>query len=144
MIIDFVYMIDIGVGFCTSYIDYFTGEEITKPSKIAARYIQGDFIIDLLSTIPFEAIYKVVTQQNDIDKTLLVIFKVCKLLKVFRLRKVGNMIRDSENTKEFKAGLQIIFITFLLAIYTHVIGCIMWYMLKTDKIWVPAVDFGSV
>ena len=37
--IDIIYMIDIAVGFQTSYIDYVTGDEITKPSLIAMRYL---------------------------------------------------------------------------------------------------------
>ena len=47
-------MVDIAVGFQTSYIDYFTGDEITKPSSIARRYIGSDFTVDILSTIPFK------------------------------------------------------------------------------------------
>ena len=33
---------------------------------------------------------------------------------------------------------------FLIFVYTHIIGCIMWLSLKTDERWIPAVDFGSV
>lgn len=143
-VIDVIYMIDIVVGFQTSYIDYFTGDEITKPSMIAKRYLTADFTIDILSTVPFKLICIHVLGMTDIHHMYLVLFKVCKLLKVFRLRKVGKMIRDFNTTKEMKAGLQILFMTFLLVIYSHVIACIMWYMMKTDKLWVPAVDFGAV
>lgn len=33
---------------------------------------------------------------------------------------------------------------FLIFVYTHIISCIMWRSLKTDEIWIPAVDFGAV
>ena len=104
----------------------------------------NDLPIDVLSTVPFKQFcIHVLRMQEPLDHSLLLIFKVCKLLKVFRLRKVLQMIRNFNSTKEVKAALQILFFTFLLVIYTHVIACIMWYMMKTGKIWVPAVDFGS-
>ena len=136
-------MIDIAVGFMTSYIDYFTGDEITLPSLIARRYLSNDLPIDVLSTMPFKQICVYIFRMDQISHMMMLGFKVCKLLKVFRLRKVLEMIRNFNSTKEVKAGLQILFFTFLLVIYTHVIACIMWYMSKTGKIWVPAVDFGS-
>jgi len=40
--------------------------------------------------------------------------------------------------------LQVVYVTLVLVIYTHVVACIMWHMLKTKRLWVPAVDFGSV
>ena len=40
--------------------------------------------------------------------------------------------------------MQVGYFTLVLVIYTHVVACVMWHMLKTNKIWVPAVDFGSV
>ena len=45
------YLVDIGVNFRTSYIDY-DGEEVRQPSKIAKRYICGMFMTDFISSIP--------------------------------------------------------------------------------------------
>ena len=82
-------MIDIAVGFQTSYIDEFTGDEVTKPSLIARRYLAADLPIDVLSTVPFKQIcVHVFRMAEPLDHSTLLIFKVCKLLKVFRLRKV--------------------------------------------------------
>ena len=33
---------------------------------------------------------------------------------------------------------------FLIFVYTHIMGCIMWLSLKTNQHWIPAVDFGAV
>ena len=137
-------MIDIAVGFQTSHIDFRTGDEITKPTEIAKKYLFADFTIDILSTVPFKQIWEYILMQGKPGHAVSLIFKVFKLLKVFRLRKVLNMIRNFNGTKESKAAMQIGFFTFGLVIYTHVIACIMWYMMKTDKRWVPAVDFGAV
>lgn len=52
-IIDFIFLIDIFIAFRTVFIDD-QGDEEVRPNKIAARYLKSSFIIDLLSTIPFE------------------------------------------------------------------------------------------
>ena len=51
-------MIDIIVQFLTSYYNVQTGDEITKPTMIARRYIFGEFYIDFMSTFPFSQFNK--------------------------------------------------------------------------------------
>ena len=54
LVISFFYLIDILVGFNTSYIDSLHGDEFYKFSYIAKHYIfDGDFVIDFLSTFWF-------------------------------------------------------------------------------------------
>ena len=98
-------MIDIAVGFMTSYYEESTGDEITQPKLIAKKYIKNDFAIDLVSTVPFEDIWVVVLGLGEPSHSTLLVFKVFKLLKVFRLRKVFIMIRNLKSSKEVKAGL---------------------------------------
>ena len=40
IVIDLIYVVDIIVGFMTSYIDSFTGDEIYGPTHIAKHYFQ--------------------------------------------------------------------------------------------------------
>ena len=40
--------------------------------------------------------------------------------------------------------MQVVFYAFMIFVYTYIVGCIMWLWLKTDELWVPAVDFGSL
>ena len=116
----------------TSYFDLRTGDAIRKPSLIARKYLLGEFWIDFLSTFPFE----ILTGENDIFAS------VCKLLKVLRIRKIYSNISKRNFTVESKALYKIAFFSFLLCIYTHIIGCVMWYVLKTDYHWVAPTDFG--
>lgn len=53
-------------------------------------------------------------------------------------------IRDLPITIEDKALMQVMYYAFLIFVYTHIIACIMWFGLKTDQRWIPAVDFGDV
>ena len=142
LVIDIIYLIDIYLGFTTSYIDQFTGDEYFGISKIARNYIRHDFIIDFLSTMWFQEFFKYVLKYENQQLTL--VFQVFKLLKVLRLRKVSKLIRGANATIETKAFLQVGYFTLILVIYTHVVACIMWHMLKTHKHWTPAVDFGNM
>ena len=58
--IDIIYLFDIFLGFTTSYIDQFTGDEYFGIRKIAMHYIKQDFIIDFLSTMWFYEFFKYV------------------------------------------------------------------------------------
>ena len=49
---------------------------------------------------------------------------MCQLLKVFRIRKLYQMISHANLTVETKALAKIAFYSFLLIIYTHIIGCV--------------------
>ena len=67
---------------------------------------------------------------------------MCKLLKVLRIRKMYSNINQANLKIETKALTKIFFFSFVLCVYTHVIGCVMWFLLKTDYHWVAPTDFG--
>ena len=62
LIIDIIYLFDIYLGFTTSYIDQFTGDEYFGISAIAKHYMANDFMIDFLSTFWFYELFKYVFQ----------------------------------------------------------------------------------
>ena len=68
----------------------------------------------------------------------------CKLLKVLRIRKLYAVIGQAEMTIETKALSKIGFCSFLLVVYTHIIGCIIWFFFKTDNSWIAPTDFGGI
>ena len=37
-----------------------------------------------------------------------------------------------------------VFILYLLGLYMHVVGCLLWTLFRYNKVWVPPNDFGSV
>ena len=54
LIINFFFVLDIVVGFMTSFINPLNGDEFFSCSYIARHYImEGDFMIDFLSTFWF-------------------------------------------------------------------------------------------
>ena len=57
--IDIMFFFDIVMNFRTTYFNRRTGVEIMEKPLIVKNYLKGAFIIDLLSTIPFDIIYDV-------------------------------------------------------------------------------------
>jgi hypothetical protein len=55
--IDLIFLFDIVVTFRTTQLDAKTGQEITDQHVIAKNYMKGRFLLDLVSSLPFEAIF---------------------------------------------------------------------------------------
>jgi hypothetical protein len=74
--IDLAFFVDLIINFRTTYISNKTGEEITDTWLIAKKYvIEGTFVIDLLSSIPFD---KLAGSNNDY-------LPILGMLKLFRV-----------------------------------------------------------
>lgn len=140
--VDAIFVMDITVGFLTSYVDVGNGDEIFAPKMIAMNYmIKGTFLVDFMSTFPFTKIGEAASLKS---MGFYLFADIMKLLKALRLKKILKKIRDMPISIEDKAMMQVLYYAFLIFVYTHIIGCIMWLALKSDERWIPAVDFGSV
>jgi hypothetical protein len=50
------FLMDIGIGFFTSYLDISSGDVIYSLNRIANNYIfNGTFLVDILSTFPLKS-----------------------------------------------------------------------------------------
>ena len=143
LFVDFIFVCDIIIGFLSSYVDVANGDEIFAPKMIALHYmLKGSFLVDFMSTFPFTEIGELAGMKKPHGFYLFA--DVMSLLKAFRLKKILKKIRDMPITIEDKAMLQVMYYAFLIFVYTHIMGCIMWLSLKTNERWIPAVDFGAV
>ena len=84
---------DIIIGFTTSYISTFNGDEFFHLGMIAKNYFKNDFFIDFLSTFWFYEFFKYIIRYESAQLTF--VFKLFKLLKVLRIRRVDKLIRSS-------------------------------------------------
>lgn len=142
LFVDTVFVADIVLGFMQSYVDVANGDEIFAPKKIASHYVfKGSFLIDFMSTFPFTQIGEAIGVAS---ANYYLFADVMSLLKAFRLKKILKKIRDLPINVEDKALMQVMYYAFLIFVYTHIIGCIMWLSLKTDERWIPAVNFGAL
>ena len=128
--VDLVFFIDLFINFRTSYISTTTGEEIFDPKMIAKRYIRGRFLLDLLSTIPFDKLAS--------NSDILPIFGMLKLFRVFRISMV---IRNLTIKSSQKSMLKVLWLIFGLFLYLHVLACLWYYLIKDSEAWMCNFDF---
>ena len=84
-LIDLCFAIDILIAFRTTFYDSSTGDEIFDPKRIAREYLQSRFIIDFISTVPFDNIALMITQTRS---PTLQLFTLLKLFRVTRLSRI--------------------------------------------------------
>ena len=129
-IINLVFMIDIFLNFRITFISSVSGDEIFDPKMIAYQYIiSGRLILDVLSSIPFNA----VGSTSDI-------LPILGMLKLFRVGRISVVIRNLNMRADTKAFLRVLWLIFFLFMYTHIIGCLWFYVVSQNEKWIPKKD----
>ena len=98
-LIDAYFITDIFINFRTTYYDDLTGHEVFSRSKIARHYLCGWFVLDLVSSVPFEVIIAGMSQQLKSAK-ILKLGKLVKALRALRMAKAGKMAALVERFEE--------------------------------------------
>ena len=120
-VIDIFFFFDIILNFMTTFINPLTGNEEIKPYTIRKKYLQGTFLIDLLTIIPFDAM-----SSNSKDDSMLKSFSILKLLRVLRLSRI---IQYMNTTDEIKHTLKLFKLVFMILLYINFSAC-FWYTLS--------------
>jgi hypothetical protein len=77
-----------------------TGEEIINRKSIASNYISGQFLIDLVSTVPLEQFIFMFSPNIDKeDAETFVLFSCLKLIRILRLTRLINLSNSSFDFK---------------------------------------------
>lgn len=114
-----LYVADVGINLCTTYIDNF-GEEIRDNWKIVVHYMTSyGFWVDLLSLAALP----------DVNRQPFSYFGLLKLNRLFRLL---DLIAQSNIEKGPKAVFQIVFYFSMLIIYLHTTGCLWFVVIKSN------------
>lgn len=136
-LIDLIFVIDIIMNFRTTYIDPQSGEECLDFIIIGKNYIKsGQFLIDILSTVPIDQIYYAFLKED--PPFILELFGCLKLL---RLQRVSSFITEMNYTMENKAVFKVIYLILVMTLYIHINACVWYYIIKEEEIWVPNLDF---
>ena len=94
LIINFMFLIDIIIGFRTTFFDS-QGREVRDPKLITANYLKGMFIVDFLSSIPYRYVSMVIPFFSTIS--------VLKILKITRISRFAPFVQKLELNEEEKA-----------------------------------------
>ena len=103
---DSIFLVDICLNFKTGIVDPNNQEEVILDKKVIRRkYLRGWFFIDLLSSLPFDYAYFIVSSSSA-QQTLikasraLRILKLAKLLSLLRLLRVSRLVRYIKRFEE--------------------------------------------
>ena len=128
ILIDSLFLFDILLQFRTTYFSI-EGEEVRDWRKIAGRYLRGMFAIDVVATIPWSLL--------DIHPALTLL----KIFKVTRITRFSKVIQKLELKEDQKAMVKIFKLILTLLLIMHIIGCIWFFLVTVDRLWVPPLDF---
>lgn len=129
--VDVCFIIDIFINFRTMYRDSRTDELVQNWKKITFRYVfYGRFWIDLLASLPVEVLELVLGSNA----------QFIRLIKLIRLLRLGRMITFMRANRQFKFGMKIVQLIFLLLLSIHWINCSWYYIVVREKDWFPSKD----
>ena len=119
---------DVIITFRTTFRDD-SGNEVTEPLDIAKVYIKGSFLIDLISSIPFAAIFKWQA------------LEVLGILKMFRVARISSFIRKMNYAADYKVLLKIILLVLYTILFMHFVACAWFRLVKVEEEWMLNMDF---
>jgi len=112
---DLFFVVDIFLNFRTGLVDPNNKDEIILDPKIIRwTYIKGWFIIDLLSSLPFDYAYFIASSTST-EQTLLKasralrILKLAKVLSLLRLLRVSRLLRYIKRFEEVRSILAVVY-----------------------------------
>ena len=137
---DFLFIMDVIINFRTSYINVQTGEEIDDWKRISLNYIKGKFWVDLIASLPLDFISFAVTQQRNNSLS----FNLISLLKLVRVLRLSRLITYMSIKSDVKISLKLAKLIFFVIIYIHCLGCLWFFIVKQDEVWVPPLDANTL
>jgi hypothetical protein len=127
-------LLDIIVQFNTTFFDPLSGEEVFDKVLIKKTYLKGRFIIDFLSTVPFDVIVQAITGEK------ISILPLLSLLKLIRVTRISRIIESMNVKEQIKLMMKLCQLIFYLIIYIHCLGCLWFFIVRQDKVWRPPVE----
>ncbi|CAI2376015.1 unnamed protein product [Moneuplotes crassus] len=135
-LLDVSFIIDLIIGFRSTYVNEKTGKEIVDLRLIALQYFKGRFFIDLLASIPFD-IFSLFFFGRKAGGFSLQLISLLKLVRVLRLSK---LIAFMNLQNDMKMSLKLIKLVFFLILYLHCAACLWFYIVKQKEMWIPPLN----
>jgi len=94
--IDILFIVDIMINFRTGYFDADLDIQVMNPRKAAMNYLRGWFLLDLVSSIPFDLVQSMMDSGEGSDLgsvSTAKLLKTGRFVKIFRLLRITKLIR---------------------------------------------------
>ncbi|CAG9460829.1 unnamed protein product [Pedinophyceae sp. YPF-701] len=122
--VDAVFFFDILLNFRTAFVDN-QGTLINDQRAVAGHYLSTWFSVDLLASIPFELFAQIIGLNVSSNVTLLAFLKTPRLLRLGRLLRFFERMRNANIFKIFKLMM-------IMCMFAHWIGCGLHLIGKTQ------------
>jgi hypothetical protein len=138
-----IFFLDIIVNFRTGYFDEITERLIVDPYIIAGRYLKSWFLLDLLSTIPFNEMVRSSATSN--SASLVGLTRMLRILRFFKLMRASNLGEKLEDLNINPAFIRFLFLLSQILIIAHLLACI-WYKVGTlgSTTWLTFYGFDTM
>eukprot|EP01083_Nonionella_stella_P031776 86987_1 len=132
--IDIVLLLDVAVNFRTRYYDKWDRLLLhTDPFDIARKYFRGWFLLDLITSFPFQFI---ITQDKSTNfGVLLKVLRVFRLFRIFKILRVIRVMKMFDGlTKMMDIAREVFFVLKLskimgaMVLTAHYFACIWWWV----------------
>ncbi|KAF9664138.1 hypothetical protein SADUNF_Sadunf17G0125000 [Salix dunnii] len=136
------FLLDIILQFFIAYRDSQTYRTVYKRAPIALRYLKSHFIIDLLACLPWDIIYKVCGNKEEVRYLL--------WIRLSRVRKVTGFFQNMEKDIRINYLFTRIVKLIVVELYcTHTAACIFYYLATTlpssqeGYTWIGSLKMGD-
>ena len=138
-VVDSCFMLDVVINFNLAYFDAKKETWILNLNKIRRNYLNGWFIVDFTSALPWDLIAESIeshskTRTAFLELRITRIFKLMRLLKLLRILRAGRLLQVLENAHEVDYNLlrlSKLMIGFL--VFVHWENC-AWRILAPDNL----------
>ncbi|OQR87662.1 transcriptional regulator, Crp/Fnr family [Achlya hypogyna] len=96
-LMDALYLVDILLQFRFAYVDVKSGNVVKSPRRIAARYLHGWFVFDVLVTIPWDVLLFASPGEETMVVELVRVGRLARLTRVLRLVKYAQLVEFLED-----------------------------------------------
>lgn len=104
-IVDAGFLVDLVFNFFLPYHDPDTRREIINHASIAAHYLQGWFIVDILSIFPFDIVFEQASGNSGAGAT----FRIVRVIRLLKLAKLLRVVRASRIVTRWRSRVGISF-----------------------------------
>jgi hypothetical protein len=128
-----MFAVDIILSFNTGYVDEETGQFISDRRMIAVRYMKFWFWVDILATIPFDAIIPFLVGSNSAQN--LTAIRMIRFLRILRLGKVYKVLSKEGFISRLKINPQILQLFILIIeifFVAHLFAC-FWHFIALPE-----------
>jgi CRP-like cAMP-binding protein len=132
--IDISFCLDMAINFNTAFFDEREERIVEDRRRIALRYLKGWFVIDLLSTVPFDRIFALFGGGAGLRSLKLIrVLRLVRLLKLAKLFKLGKFATFMEDLNLNPAILRLLKMLCQIVFIAHLLSCFWYFLASYDK-----------